>query len=165
MVINPAGIGTNSALYQIVANINDTRNSMSNVDGTVGTFEHIGDVFRAPLLTEQSPYLNWNNSAQQQSGISDEVYERIPQQVLGLLRISQTPRYVVYCYGQALRPAVNGLVTAGGANFGLVTNYQVVAESAARAIISVQTNVVATPTGFTTNYTTKVESYNVLPPN
>jgi hypothetical protein len=179
LVIAPAGTaGAQSALGEIVTNINFIRTHFTNPDGMVGAFEHVGDILSVPALTvgltnrllassiSASPFINTNVVQQQpQFGVSDEVYERIPQQVMGLLRISTAPRYVVYCYGQALRPAVNGLVTAGGANFGLVTNYQVVAESAARAIISVQTNVVATPTGFTTNYTTKVESYNVLPPN
>ena len=60
-----------------------------------------------------------------------------------------------------------------GSYFGLVTNYQVVAESATRSVVTVQpvlTNaVVSLPGGgFTTvpvtNYTTKVEGFNVLPP-
>ena len=52
--------------------------------------------------------------------------------------------------------------------FGLVTNYQVVAESATRAVLSVQpvitTKVVNGVTVPTTNYTTRVESFNPLPP-
>ena len=59
--------------------------------------------------------------------------------------------------------------------FGLVTNYQVVAESATRSVITVLpvlTNATVTvnaPTPYqttvpVTNYTTKVESFNVLPP-
>ena len=47
------------------------------------------------------------------------------------------------------------------ANFGLCTNYQVVAEQAARAVVRVDRQVV----NGTTNYTTTVESYNVLPPD
>jgi hypothetical protein len=43
----------------------------------------------------------------------------------------------------------------------MVTNYQVTAESAARAVIRVDRHVTATGT----NYTTVVESYNPLPPN
>ena len=70
---------------------------------------------------------------------------------------------MVYCYGQTLRPAPNSVVTSSsllpsGMNpFGLVTNYQITAESAARAVIRVD------------NATTKaprvvVESYVPLPP-
>jgi hypothetical protein len=45
----------------------------------------------------------------------------------------------------------------------LVTNYQVVAESAVRAVISVQSKVDMSGAYPVTNYTTHVESYNVLP--
>lgn len=49
-------------------------------------FYEIGDILMAPMLTEQSPYLNWNNSTQQEFDISDEAYEAIPSQLLPLLR-------------------------------------------------------------------------------
>ena len=83
------------------------------------------------------------------------MYEWLPQQMMSLLRVSGTPqspmRYVIYCYGQTLRPAQNGIVTSGSL-FGMCTNYQVVAETATRAVVSVQgTNIVVTPTGFQTN--------------
>jgi len=117
---------------------------------------------RTPALTEQSPFLA--GLVLTNSEISDALEEWLPQQTLGLLRGSSAPRYVLYGYGQTLKPAANGLVTSGG-NFGLVTNYQVTAESAVRAVVSVHPQVVATSTGFVTNYTTTVENYNVLPPN
>jgi len=104
--------------------------------------------------------LNWNNVNQLQKGISDEVYEWLPQQMMSLLRCPTGPHYVIYCYGQTLKPAQGGLVTSSS-NFKLVTNYQVVAESAVRAVIRVDKHVTATGT----NYSTVVESYNPLPPN
>jgi hypothetical protein len=139
----------------------------------VGAFEHVGDILRAPALTEQSPFINFadavNPGDRLKYDISDEVYEWLPQQVMGLLRVSNTPRYVVYCYGQALRPAANSLVTAGGQNFGMCTNYQVVAESAARAVLRVNrivlTNTAVVPNIVITNYTTTVEGFNTLPPD
>ena len=84
-----------------------------------------------------------------------------------MLRIPPLPRYVVYCYGQALRPAPNSVFLGAGANFGLVTNYQVVAESAARAVIRVDKNVITNTNGVATgtNYSTTIESYNVLGPD
>ena len=51
-----------------------------------GFFSDVGDILAVPLLTEQSPFLNWNDSVQQQNGISDEAYEVIPSQLLPLLR-------------------------------------------------------------------------------
>jgi arginine/lysine/ornithine decarboxylase len=75
---------------------------------------------------------------------------------MSLLR-EGSPRYVIYCYGQALKPAPNSLVT-GGTYFGMCTNYQVVAESAARAVVRVDG--AGTPTPHVV-----VESFNPLPPD
>jgi hypothetical protein len=173
--VPPAGpAGALSPLGWIVngpSGINFTRANFVNADGVVGTFEHVGDILRAPALTEQSPFINVQDSVSAgdrlKYDISDEVYEWLPQQVMGLLRVSSTPRYVIYCYGQALRPAPNSLVTSGGQNFGLCTNYQVVAESAARAVVRVNRNTFTnTVSGLvSTNYTTTVEGYNTLPPD
>ena len=84
---------------------------------------------------------------------------------MSLLNCPTAPRYVVYCYGQTLKPAPNSLVTASGNSFGLCTNYQVVAESAVRAIVQLHPVVVRNPNapGFMTNYTTTVESFTPLP--
>jgi hypothetical protein len=160
LMINPAGTNANSALGQLVDSINKTRRNFP-----LRAFTHTGDILAARAMTEQSPFLNSNDSGQQQNGISDEMYEWLPQQTLGLMRVSSAPRYVIYCYGQALRPAPGGVVLDSGPFFDLVTNYQVVAESAARAVVSVHPHVTFTVNGPVTNYTTTVESYNVLPPN
>jgi hypothetical protein len=162
VIIQPAGsAGAASPLGQIVSSINNARANYPQQ-----TFTHIGDLLRAPALTENSPYLNWADAAQRQNGISDELYEWLPQQTLGLLRLSRTPRYVIYGYGQALRPAPGG-TELSGPYFNLVTNYQVTAESALRAVIRVNQNITTNTNGIPTgtNYTTTVESYNLLPPN
>jgi hypothetical protein len=80
--------------------------------------------------------------------------------MMGLVRCPTTPRYVVYCRGQTLKPAPDGLVT-GSSFFKLCTNYQVAAESIVRAVVRVDKH--ATSNG--TNYSAVVESYNVLPSN
>jgi hypothetical protein len=49
-------------------------------------FSDVGDILAIPQLTVNSPFLNWNDNVQQQRGISDEVYEMIPSQLLPLLR-------------------------------------------------------------------------------
>ncbi len=162
--ISPAGAdGLSSPVGLMVSNINVLRTNIVNPDGVVGAFEHIGDILRAPLLTEQSPFLNLQDT----NSLSDMLYERVPQQVMGLLRVATLPRYVIYCYGQALRPAPNSVFLGAGANFGLVTNYQVVAESAARAVIRVDKSVITNTNGVATgtNYSTTIESYNVLGPD
>jgi hypothetical protein len=175
LVITPAGPeGNASAIGQIVngpEGINAIRSTFTNADRVVGTFERVGDILRVPALTEHSPFINRveanaGTDDRLKYDISDEVYEWLPQQVVGLLRVSSAPRYVIYCYGQALRPAPDSIVTSG-AQFGLCTNYQVVAERAARAVVRVDRQVMtdtnSVPVG--TNYTTTVESYNPLPPD
>ncbi|HEV2328442.1 MAG TPA: hypothetical protein VGY56_06600 [Verrucomicrobiae bacterium] len=46
-----------------------------------------GNIFAVPQLSVQSPFLNWNDSAQERAGISDLAYEAIPDQLLPLLRV------------------------------------------------------------------------------
>ncbi len=163
LIISPAGpAGNNSALGQIVNGpngINATRAYFTNADGVGGAFEHVGDILRVPALAEQSPFLH-TDTANQNYDLNDEVYEWLPQQTLGLLRAGSSPRYVAYCYGQTLRPAVGGEVLNGPA-FGLYTNYQITAETAARVIFRLVPHV--TPTG--TNYQSVIESFTPLPPN
>jgi hypothetical protein len=88
--------------------------------------------------------------------LTDAACERIPQQILGLLRCDHTPRFVVYSFGQALKPADHSLVTSGPFSR-LCTNYQIMAEAAIRAVLRVD--------GAPTNSHIVVESYNVLPPD
>ena len=171
LVIDPAGIdAANTPLWYMVNGPNGINVTRANTNLFPNqAFARVGDILRVSALTEQSPFINTNDASRLNYDISDEVYERIPQQVLGLLRVG-APRYVVYCYGQALRPASGGtvfsssLLPSGFNPFGMVTNYQVAAESAARAVVSVQPKVVFTATGPVTNYTMKVESFNVLGP-
>ena len=179
MIIQPAGpAGTNSALGQLVNGINQTRTNTNLFP--LQSFAHVGDILAAPQFTEQSPFLHWNDAVQQQNGISDEMYEWLPQQTMSLLRCSSSPRYVIYCYGQALKPAPNSVYTGGGAFFGMVTNYQIVSEIATRAVVrfnSAITNVVTftpdpvsgNPIWFTapvvTNNNAVIESFNILPPD
>ena len=155
--INPAGVDlVNSPLWQIVNGINGINATRINASlFPLQSFTHVGDVLQAPALTEQSPFLN-TNSIQRQYGISDELYEWLPQQMMGLVRLGE-PRYVVYCYGQTLHPAPGGQVLSGPF-FQMITNYQVVAESVVRAVIRVDNANTSQPHAV-------VESYNVLPPN
>jgi hypothetical protein len=156
--INPAGVnGTNSFLGQLVVGINTTRANTNLFSQQF--FAHAGNILSTPQLTVQSPFLNWNNITQQEYGISDEMYEWLPQQAMSLLNCPTAPRYVVYCYGQTLKPAQNSLVTGGGSQFfGMCTNYQIVSEAVVRAVIRVDDANTSHPRAV-------VESYNVLPPD
>ena len=93
---------------------------------------------------------------QQRTALNDEASERIPQQILGLLKCDHTPRFVVYSFGQTLKPADHTLVTSGPFAR-LCTNYQIVAEAATRAVLRVD--------GAPTNSHIVIESYTVLPPD
>ena len=112
------------------------------------------------------------------------MYEWLPQQVMSLLHVSDSPRYVIYSYGQTLKPAPNGINTAnitlanGQPAFGMITNYQVTAEAATRAVVRFNgtkiDNLVLTNDGVSTswlvvpsitNNNAVVEQFNVLPSN
>jgi hypothetical protein len=170
-LINPAGpAGLNSPLGILVTNINYTRANFTNADGLVGAFEHKGDILAVPQLTEQSPFLD-----PAQTGYNnDAMYEWLPQQVMGLLRLSAAPRYVIYSYGQTLKPAPNGTYLGAGTFFQMVTNYQVVAETATRTVVrfdTARTNAVTEADGVTNSVITVtppravIESSNLLPPD
>jgi len=153
MITSPAGVNAaGSQLSNIVANINATRASSIF---PYHAFTRAGDVLLSPALSDASPYLRTNSIIDRNFGISDEMYEWLPQQVMGLVRGTEQ-RYVLYCWGQALRPAPGGKVL-GGTYSQLVTNYQVVAESAVRAVVRVDKSKTSQPHAV-------VESYNVLPP-
>jgi len=173
-IMNPVSVG-DGALWQIYKDINSTRANTTLFPGQY--FSHVGDILSVPSLTTSSPFLNTKVTFfgnQPAYGISDEMYEWLPQQMLSLVRASPTPRYVVYGYGQALRPAQGSTYSGTGPLFGLVTNYQVMAESAVRAVVQVHPQILTLPypqvignitNYYATNYTTTVESYDVLPPN
>ena len=169
VIANPAGVMDPTVAYsnqppvwQIVngpLGINATRTNAALFP--LQAFVHAGDILATPALTTYSPFLNNGNltvfgKQQWAYGINDEEYEWLPQQMMGLVRGTEQ-RYVLYCFGQTLRPAPNGTVLSGP-YFQLVTNYQVTAESAVRAVIRIDNANTSTPRAV-------VESYNVLPPN
>ncbi len=166
-IINPAGV-VNSAqanpslqplLWQLVdypGGINTTRANTNLFP--YHAFIHAGDILATPALTTNMLNLGTPKLGYQQInyGINDEEYEWLPQHMMGLVRATE-PRYILYCFGQALRPAPNGTMLSGPFPL-LVTNYQVVAESAVRMVIHVDNANTATPHAV-------VEHSNVLPPN
>jgi hypothetical protein len=156
--IKPAGEeGWNSALGAIVQGIHRTRTNATLFPRQV--FSTLGQILAVPELTTNSPFLN-TNTIQLARGITDAAYERIPQQILSLLRGDDDPRFVIYAFGQALRPAENSLVQAGPL-IRLCTNYAVTAESASRTVV----RIVDAPTPAYPNRKPRVlvESFNYLP--
>jgi hypothetical protein len=172
-VISPAGPAYTNApgppytnalgyIYQNgLTGITDTRNNFTNADGLVGAFEHVGDILSVHALNDQSPFLAGMDA---NNGVSDEMYEWLPQQTMSLLRVSSAPRYVIYSYGQTLAPAPNAIV-AGGQYSGMITNYQVVSEVATRALVQVNKQMTRNNGVVSTNYSTQILQFNLLPPD
>jgi hypothetical protein len=137
------------ALVTIVNGINNARTNFPN-----HAFSHLGDILSTPELTMTSPYLSTANKAL----LNDAVVERIPQQILGLLHGGeQPPRFVIYSYGQALKPAPRSFYMGSGPFFGLCTNYQITAEVATRTVVRID--------GAPNKPRTVIESFSVLPPD
>ena len=124
LIIDPNTNG--AALAAIVNGINSAR---ANPNRPGRTFTRLGDILSVPELTVNSPFLNMTNG----SPLNDAAYERLPQQIMSLLRVG-SPRYVIYAYGQSLKPALNSIVT-GGPFYGTCTNYQITGEVVTRTVV------------------------------
>jgi hypothetical protein len=142
------------AMFRLVAGINKHRDDMPN-----HTFTNLAQFLQTPELTVGSPWLNWQSSYQRQLGLTDTAYERIPQQILSLVRVGE-PRFVVYAYGQALKPAPDSIDTSSR---NICTNYQVTAEVSTRAVIRVEGGY--NVNGRLSDLRTIMESFNILPPD
>jgi hypothetical protein len=75
-------------------------------------------------------------SNEQMRGITDRMYERIPEQILSLVK-EDSPALVVYTFGQTLTPAANSRVLSGR-NRGLCTNYSITAEFDTKTIVRIE---------------------------
>jgi hypothetical protein len=88
-----------------------------------------------------SPFLNLNSEDFRSYSLNDEAYERIPREILSLLKVGDA-RYVVYSFGQSLKPADKSIVTdiTQQKYFGMCTNYQVTGEVFTRAVVKLEGN-------------------------
>jgi hypothetical protein len=171
LVIQPAGYYDPSnpttwpALVRLFNGINVARSNSSPRH----VFGRLSDFLAVPELTMASPFLNTNSTPPlptlDNNGLNDAAYERLPQQIAGLLKADPVPRFVIYSYGQTLKPESTRAIVKSGAFAGLCTNYQVVAEAATRTVVrleGVQPNHGANPI---TTLHPIIESINVLPPD
>jgi hypothetical protein len=156
--------GTNTTqLRTIVDGINAVRQTrLASLGGglfTTNAFTRMGQILSVPQLsvgdvsTDSSPYLSLFDS-NMLYGINDVALERIPQQILSLLKVDDVPRVVVYAWGQSLKPAANSVVL-GGQYKGVVTNYNVVSEYMTRTVLRIE--------GGPRNPRVVVENYTVMP--
>ena len=114
-------------LQYIVDSINYTRSRFPG-----GVFMHMGDILASPGLTTMSPFVQVASTR-----INDETYERIPQQIMSLLKADE-PRVVIYTFGQTLAPAGTPVINPGTRYHQMYTNYQVVAEVWAKHVLRVE---------------------------
>ncbi|HLP75278.1 MAG TPA: hypothetical protein VK327_00030, partial [Candidatus Paceibacterota bacterium] len=172
VTIEPAAVSP--ALTRIVNGINRTRTAAAGTNAYVfpnARFAHVGDVLATPELTFNSPYINTNNiTSKPANGLNDEIVERIPQQIISLLDIDHSPRFVIYSYGQTLRPAPQSIIRSFGAFNGMCTNYQVTAETATRAVLRMEGSFDPRDSNNSDpllHYPPRVvvEQYNLLPPD
>lgn len=154
---------TSLQLKTIVDSINNVRSTrlanLGNGLRTTNAFVRMGDILSVPQLsvgdtpTDASPYLSLFDS-NMLYGVHDVALERIPQQILSLLKADDMPRVVIYAWGQSLKPAPNSVVLSGQ-YVGLVTNYTVVSEHATRTVLRIE--------GGPRNPRVVVENFTVLP--
>ncbi len=107
--------------------INAVRNQKPN-----RLFHHIGEILEAPSLTIGSPFAG---TPVTNTNITDAVVESIPQRTMSLLRVGQ-PRFVIWAYGQSIKPAAVNL--SGGAYNNIATNYSIAGESLTRTVCRVE---------------------------
>ena len=162
-LINPAGVydssdpTTWSPLVRIVNAINGRRASKPRQ-----VFSRLSELLSVPELTVASPFLNTSGPAFG-SILNDAAFERLPQQIAGLLKLDPVPRYVIYAYGQTLKPASSRSFNADGT----CNNYQIVAEAATRTVVrfeGVPPNRGDNPPPINALHPV-IESFNVLPPD
>ena len=159
--IAPAGVYNPTSLPPVAKIVQGIQRTQTRSPG--GVFRRLGDVLATPELTVASPFLSNRTNFQ-----NDAVFERIPQQILGLLKGADEPRFVIYSFGQALKPAERSLVTSANQYSGLVTNYQVVAEVATRSVVRIEglpqyPSPLVPPKPYS-NLRAVVERFNILPP-
>jgi hypothetical protein len=128
--------------------INATRTSFPNQ-----LFHHVGDILSTPALTVASPFVG-------NTGIvTDEMVERIPQQTLGLLKVG-LPQFVIYSWGQSLKP--KNLYQGGGPTYlaNICTNYEITGEYLTRTVCHIKPG---DPTAAAPQIV--VDSFNIEPGN
>jgi hypothetical protein len=168
-VVTPAALSDPVAL--VVAGINNTRAQRPS-----GQFRRLSDFLSVPELSIQSPFLNnaffaggSGNAPASLDQVFDSDYERIPQQILSLVKVGE-PRFVIYAWGQSLKPARQNPERTGpsivttGPDRGLCRNYQITGEMATRAVVRVEFD--TDPITGEPDYRRPhpiVESFNVLP--
>ncbi len=132
-------------LTPIARSINSRRDTLMGVNKP---FALTGQVLATPELTVNFPFqMNWSR---------DLDFESIPQQLLPLLRVEDEPIYIVYAWGQSLKPDEKSIVTSP-TNAGFVGNYVVTGQVGTRTVFRVKNSNPGQPPRMV------VESFKALP--
>jgi hypothetical protein len=102
-----------------------------------GVFPNLGSILQVPTLSDRAPFIRAGTNDVNWPGvrnISDEVLERVPQQILSLLRADE-PRFVIYSFGQTLKPAPNAVNLRPGPLYGISTNYTITGEYVTKTVL------------------------------
>jgi len=138
VVVSPADVPAlfydSTSGSTIIRGINTVRNLTPT-----HLFHRTGEILQAESLTTGSPFVG---DPTVNANISDAVVEAVPQRILSLLRVGQ-PRFVIYSYGQSLKPA--GAYMGSGRNFNLVTNYQITGEALTRTVCRIERDAANNP--------------------
>ncbi len=157
--VQPAAL--DPALMQIFEGISRVRENMP-----LKRFEHMGDILAVPELTTASPFLKppfTDSRVELTYYVRDVDFERIPDQILSLLKLGE-PRYVIYAFGQSLKPEYVDPAT------GVALNYQITGEVATRTVVHVEFDQVTDPSDprygkpEVKRPHVVVEQFNILPP-
>lgn len=152
-------LGANAPLLRLVEGINRTRGNR--------TFRHLSDFMAVPELTINSPFLPGDDGSVRRSRdyfATDADWEKIPQQILSLVKVGE-PRYVIYAWGQSLKPAdyTPGIGMSIDPGTLVPRNYQITGEMATRAVVRVEFGKDADGRTRYDRPHTVVENFNILP--
>jgi hypothetical protein len=149
---------TNNAYGTPLNPTNDVFYMMDSADGINamrtnhpnGLFHHIGDILQASSLTMAPPEAL-------AEPVTDEMVERIPQQMLSLLKVG-LPQFVIYSWGQSLKP--KNLYSSGSGNLlNICTNYEITGEFLTRTVC----HIVSDPGAAAPRIV--IDNYNIEPGN
>jgi hypothetical protein len=160
-IIQPVAVDQNRTIEALVAGINARRGTM-----TGQVFSSISDLLGVRRLTMDSPFLQApyvpNPPAMDATPLRDRHFEAIPETILSLVHAGDR-RFVIYAFGQSLKPAPQSILTGG--NFrGLVTNYEVSGELATRTVMRVELDERNNPPAAPLPRAV-IETFNILPPD
>jgi hypothetical protein len=127
----------NQSMRNLVKSINEHR-VLHGGDQEDKIFERVSDILSVPELTISQPayqamIVNGDPDDWRRTYPDELDYERIPQQILSLLRTDSTPRFVAYVFSQTLKPAKGSLDEDG-----LCRNYTIDRESARRTVFRIE---------------------------